>query len=136
MKTLGDPNCPHCGGVGYVRYDVPLGHEKFGKLESCVRAQRMWLKGALAFVCDEQPEPLESFDSLKTFNASGNDRAKFMSAQDRENCISRLKFAKTLRVPKGWLLLEGGYGCGKTHLAAAIANFAVNKARPLVHHRA
>lgn len=25
----------------------------------------------------------------------------------------------------GWLLLQGGYGCGKTHLAAAIANFAV-----------
>ncbi len=24
--------------------------------------------------------------------------------------------------PKGWLLLEGTYGCGKTHLAAAIAN--------------
>jgi DNA replication protein DnaC len=26
----------------------------------------------------------------------------------------------------GWLLLQGGYGCGKTHLAAAIANFAVD----------
>ena len=24
--------------------------------------------------------------------------------------------------PDGWLLLTGGYGCGKTHLAAAIAN--------------
>lgn len=24
--------------------------------------------------------------------------------------------------PDGWLLLQGGYGCGKTHLAAAIAN--------------
>jgi len=27
VKPLGDPNCPHCGGVGYVRYDVPFGHE-------------------------------------------------------------------------------------------------------------
>lgn len=26
----------------------------------------------------------------------------------------------------GWLMLQGGYGCGKTHLAAAIANFAVS----------
>jgi len=25
----------------------------------------------------------------------------------------------------GWLLLQGGFGCGKTHLAAAIANFTV-----------
>ncbi len=26
----------------------------------------------------------------------------------------------------GWLVLHGKYGCGKTHLAAAIANFAVD----------
>ncbi len=25
--------------------------------------------------------------------------------------------------PKGWLMLQGTYGCGKTHLAAAIGNF-------------
>ena len=25
--------------------------------------------------------------------------------------------------PQGWLVLKGGYGCGKTHLAAAIANY-------------
>lgn len=30
------------------------------------------------------------------------------------------------REPRGWLLLMGGYGCGKTHLAAAIANEAIN----------
>ncbi len=30
----------------------------------------------------------------------------------------------------GWLLLQGGYGCGKTHLAAAIANFAVSLGIP------
>jgi DNA replication protein DnaC len=24
--------------------------------------------------------------------------------------------------PEGWLVLQGGYGCGKTHLAAAIGN--------------
>lgn len=27
--------------------------------------------------------------------------------------------------PKGWLILFGNYGCGKTHLAAAIANYAL-----------
>jgi DNA replication protein DnaC len=30
----------------------------------------------------------------------------------------------------GWLLLQGGYGCGKTHLAAAIANFVVEMGVP------
>jgi DNA replication protein DnaC len=28
--------------------------------------------------------------------------------------------------PQGWLVLKGGYGCGKTHLAAAIANHRLN----------
>ncbi len=32
--------------------------------------------------------------------------------------------------PQGWLLLSGGYGCGKTHLAAAIANFCVEHGHP------
>ena len=30
----------------------------------------------------------------------------------------------------GWLLLQGGYGCGKTHLAAAVANYAVSMGVP------
>jgi DNA replication protein DnaC len=32
--------------------------------------------------------------------------------------------------PRGWLVLVGGYGCGKTHLAAAIANERVSQGRP------
>ncbi len=32
--------------------------------------------------------------------------------------------------PKGWLILIGGYGCGKTHLAAAIANECVARNQP------
>ena len=34
------------------------------------------------------------------------------------------------RSHKGWLLLSGGYGSGKTHLAAAIANFSVDLGIP------
>lgn len=29
------PDCPTCGGLGLIRYDVPLGHERFGKLFPC-----------------------------------------------------------------------------------------------------
>jgi DNA replication protein DnaC len=32
----------------------------------------------------------------------------------------------------GWLLLLGGFGCGKTHLAAAVANYAVGLGVPTV----
>ena len=34
------------------------------------------------------------------------------------------------RNPQGWLVLVGGYGCGKTHLAAAIANFRITLGQP------
>lgn len=40
---------------------------------------------------------------------------------------SSRRFAETL---EGWLLIEGPFGCGKTHLAAAIANFAVGVGVP------
>ena len=32
--------------------------------------------------------------------------------------------------PDGWLILLGDYGCGKTHLAAAIANYCVQRGHP------
>ena len=51
-----------------------------------------------------------------------------MQAQSIEDAYNISKgFALSLN---GWLLLQGGYGCGKTHLAAAIANFAVDMGVP------
>jgi len=34
-RVLCRPDCPVCGGVGYVRYDVPVGDPRFGKLAPC-----------------------------------------------------------------------------------------------------
>ena len=115
----GDPNCPHCHGVGYVRDDVPLGHANFGKifvcscrLEEIQEAQKKYQLevsslGGLA---------TKTFESFKPEGHAANPRQ-----------ISSLKLAfdqakKYAESPRGWLLLHGGYGCGKTHLAAAIAN--------------
>ena len=41
-----------------------------------------------------------------------------------------LRQGTTRRTLKGWLFLQGGAGCGKTHLAAAAANFAVGMGVP------
>lgn len=40
-----------------------------------------------------------------------------------------LSYAKD---PKGWLVFKGGYGCGKTHLAAAIANYRIAHGHPVL----
>lgn len=34
--------------------------------------------------------------------------------------------------PQGWLVLKGGYGCGKTHLAAAVANYRLDLGHPVL----
>ncbi len=40
-----------------------------------------------------------------------------------------LDFAKS---PDGWLVLQGATGCGKTHLAAAIANYRLQAGKPVL----
>jgi DNA replication protein DnaC len=39
-----------------------------------------------------------------------------------------LSFAES---PEGWLVFLGEYGCGKTHLAAAIANYQLRRGKPV-----
>jgi len=38
-STLGDPNCPHCQGSGYLRKDLAPGHPDFGRIEVCICRQ-------------------------------------------------------------------------------------------------
>jgi DNA replication protein DnaC len=50
-----------------------------------------------------------------------------LDASQRENLEGSLAVARDYAEnPVGWLMLTGGYGCGKTHLAAAIANYRVD----------
>src|SRR3990170_741893 len=131
VKTLGDPNCPHCSGAGYVRMDVPVGHDKFGKLEPCICRAKDMAEGARARLFALSNLDHLSHLGFENFNPAGNEKAKFMTSQEKE----RLRYAwegceEFSRLQTGWLLLEGGYGCGKTHLAAAIANAAVNRGIP------
>lgn len=128
---LGDPNCPHCHGSGYIRYDVPMSDPRLGRVESCVCRSAEIAESVRMRLFE-----LSRLDRLKhltfeNFDARGNNKAKFMTPQD----INSLQVAKEVaenfaHKPQGWLLFEGGYGCGKTHLAAAIANAAVVMAKP------
>jgi DNA replication protein DnaC len=129
--TLGDPNCPHCGGAGYVRYDVPVGDPRFGRLESCVCRATDVAEGARNRLFELSRLDRLSHLTFENFETRGNKNARFMTPQDVHNLqVTREIGEEFARAPQGWLLLEGGYGCGKTHVAAAIANFAVSMGRP------
>jgi DNA replication protein DnaC len=130
--TLGDPNCPHCHGAGYVRFDVPMGDPRFGRLEACVCRAADIAEGARARLFEMSRLDRLSHLTFDNFDPHGNKRAeKLMTPQDFNSLQTAKETAEAFaRNPQGWLLIEGGYGCGKTHLAAAIANFAVSMGTP------
>lgn len=125
---LGDPNCSYCSGVGYLRADVAVGHPDFGKLEICV-CRRPNLTDAVR----ERLFALSHLDELKeltfeSFKPRGRKGLGEMQANSIESAFNSAQYySQNLN---GWLLLQGGYGCGKTHLAAAVANFVVDMGVP------
>jgi DNA replication protein DnaC len=124
----GDPNCPICGGVGYLRQDLPVGHPDFGRLEICTCRQR-----ELSQRIHRRLFELSNLDELQhlsfeNFQPRGRIGLRPAQAETLELAYNQAKlFAENL---EGWLLLQGDYGTGKTHLAAAIANFTVSMGVP------
>jgi DNA replication protein DnaC len=109
--------------------DLPLGHPDFGRAAPCTcraqeRAERR-LRAIHAMSGLEAVEHMTFATFLPTGNGLPPDRAQnLMSAY--QTCAD---FAEE---PHGWLLLTGGYGCGKTHLAAAIANHRLELGQPAI----
>jgi DNA replication protein DnaC len=124
----GDPNCEMCAGVGYLRQEVPVGHPDFGKLEVCSCRQ-----GQIDRRLHNRLFALSNLDELKhltfdNFKPRGRVGLRAAQAESLEQAYNQARiFAETR---KGWLMLSGQYGCGKTHLAAAIANFVVDLGIP------
>jgi DNA replication protein DnaC len=127
-SLAGDPNCPYCGGLGYIRQDLPVGHPEFGRLQVCTcrdQAVRQDIHNRLFSMSNLDELRHLTFDSFKQQGRIGLPLKQADSLKGAYNTASH--FAKNLN---GWLILFGGYGCGKTHLAAAIANFAVDLGTP------
>jgi DNA replication protein DnaC len=119
--------CPLCKGRGYLRHNVPLGHPDFGRLFPCrcrlaqIQAQRF---SALRDVGNLGHLARMTFE---TFVPEGYG----LSPQKRQNLrAAYLRARQFAEDPHGWLVLRGGYGCGKTHLAAAIANCRISHGKP------
>jgi DNA replication protein DnaC len=125
---LGDPNCPHCGGIGYLRKDVPIGHPEFGEVYVCVCR-----RGSVTSVVRNRLFALSHLDELRdltfeSFKPRGRKGLREAQADSLSMAFNQARnYAEHL---DGWLFLQGGPGCGKTHLAAAIANFAVGMGVP------
>ena len=111
-----------------MRVDVEPGHPDFGKLEICSCRNR-----DVTEQVRERLFSLSHLDELKdltfeSFLPRGRKGLGDLQATSIEMAFNQARvYAQSL---KGWLMLQGAYGCGKTHLAAAIANFAVGMGVP------
>jgi DNA replication protein DnaC len=124
----GDPDCPHCGGIGYLRKDVPLGHPDFGKIEPCICRQSDINQQVRQRLFSLSHLEELSYLTFENFEPRGRVGLWPKQADSLELAYTQAnQFAQHL---EGWLLFQGDYGCGKTHLAAAIANFAVSMGIP------
>jgi DNA replication protein DnaC len=76
---------------------------------------------------------LSSLDLMrnKTFGSFEDRTGEGLQADELKSLQKALKAAHAFaEKPKGWLVFMGGYGSGKTHLAAAIANYQAGLGDP------
>ncbi len=111
--------CPKCNGAGYLRIDVPFGHPNFGKPVACEckeAEKKQKRRQQLLELSDLDAFHNKSFKNFST-------RFPGVHPSVHEAFQESYRFAQD---PDGWLLLVGPNGCGKTHLAASIANQSLN----------
>ena len=124
----GDVNCPYCHGLGYLRRDLPIGHPDFGKVQICSCRH-----GQVSQQIHQRLFSISNLENLQhltfeNFQSRGRIGLGPWQADSLERAYNQAQqFAQKA---DGWLLFQGGFGCGKTHLAAAIANFTVSLGVP------
>lgn len=114
--------------MGFVSYDLPLGHPDFGRIHICTCRQSQVNQSAYRRLL--RLSNLDSFQTMTFENFNINGRGGLSVEQVNTLLTARDLSQQFARSLQGWLLLMGGYGCGKTHLAAAIANFVVSLGVP------
>ncbi len=122
--------CRLCGGesqcenLGVIRYDVPVDDPRFGKLFRCPN-------NPIENDVDRQERVrrLSSLDTHKdrTFYNFYPDRPGLKPNESDSLRLALDTAGRYAENPDGWLMLEGGYGCGKTHLAAAVGNLRLQR---------
>ncbi len=122
-----EERCPLCDGARFVRVTADPSHPDFGRAQPCACAARE----------DEQArrERLLRYSRLGSLSRFTFDTllrtGRSSEAAARERYAAAVEAAERYaEQPEGWLVLTGTPGCGKTHLAAAIAMRAIERGRP------
>jgi len=117
--------CGLCGGAGWVRLDVEMGDPRFGKAVMCECRRAEIARRRAEGLCSASGIPAEALRrwTFKSFEPEG---CQVPAGAAKSRVVAGMRTVKAecmayAREPKGWRVLMGAYGSGKTHLAYAIA---------------
>jgi DNA replication protein DnaC len=129
MSQLFDARCSICGGAGFVVPDLPIGHPDFGRAIPCRCRQQERLERRLRSF-----QRLGNLETLRRLSFENFNPEPGLYPPEQQHSLRRAYDLCThyAQEPENWLLLIGGYGCGKTHLAAAIANARLDLGEPVL----
>jgi DNA replication protein DnaC len=124
----------NCRGVGWVRVDAPVGHVLFGKAIPCVCQRDEWAA--------ERARNLRRLSGLSDQELAQWSLDRFDPARCRPGLYPREETVRLMRDikrqceayaahPRGWLVLQGPTGAGKTHLAYGIAISGLRRGVPV-----
>lgn len=115
ISSRDEVKCPICQDAGYLRNDFPIGHPQFGTMIPCECKQR-----ELSDANTRKLHAISNIDALAHLTFETFDPAVHGMDEAYE---AALAFAQ--QPMNNWLFLYGPVGVGKTHLAAAIANYVM-----------
>jgi len=120
--------CPICKGAGVVHPRLPSGKPDYSRVIACRCTQQELDK--------ERKARLQRYSGLdlkllKNMTFDNFKKRVNLAPELQENLEEAYRLALDFaKLPEGWLVFQGVNGCGKTHLAAAIANYRLKEGKP------
>jgi DNA replication protein DnaC len=121
--------CPLCNDLGFVVPDLLPGQPGFGRAVPCSCRHQEREQARLRHL--SRMSQIGALESL-TFDTFLQEGMGLPPDKARNLALAWQRARQFAAQPHEWLLLRGGYGCGKTHLAAAIANEQLAHNRPVL----
>src|SRR4030065_672362 len=129
-ESLTGSACPICKGAGLIHPLLASGRPDFSRVVPC-RCSHQDLK-------KEKLAQLQQYSNLGALSRLTFDKisptGRYDDAAIQQNFTRAYEAAQAFAgEPKGWLILVGPSGGGKTHLTCAIANYRLSLGQPVFY---